>query len=680
MKLSETSPLGYSTVYAYDALDRLVSVTDAEGRVRRYIYDAAGRLVQVIDGNSQAEQTYDYTPNGRVAWIRDANNNTTTYTYDGYDRLVSTAYPNGSTDIFTLDAAGRVTALTTRNGQTIGYTLDNLDRLTAKTIPGGGTYTYVYDLANRIINATGPGGTIVHGYDTAGRLLNAAYPGGQTVGYEYDAASRQTKLTYPDGSYVTYAYDTLGRLAAVSYDPNGPGEDPAPAVVASYTYDALSRRTQLANGNGTVTGYTYSLDDDLININHQWLNDSAALAYAYDRTGLRTSDTIDDPRFTPLFNTLGTQTNVPNNLNQYTQAAGQALGYDANGNLIYDGTNNYTYDAAIRLMTATASQTSSYNYDPFDRRRVKTVDGATTTFIHDGDQVITEYDGSGALARKFIYGPGIDEPITMIAGDNQHYYHADALGSVVALSNSSGTVAETYRYSVYGEVRSVGVLGNPYSYTGRPFDTETGLYYYRARYYDAGLRRFLQPDPIGYMGGMNLYAYVGNSPVNWVDPLGLWTVQIGIGENIGAVFGLSKSYGIAISKNEVTGEYEAGLYATVGTGLELGSTITGTVDITISRNDSIENLKGWALMGGGSANVTMLGKPISLGVERNIPMNELSFEEIRNALDKQSELLLDEMVDCDHIKESFNFSAGLGPGTPIEAHLFISYTGILRIF
>ena len=144
-----------------------------------------------------------------------------------------------------------------------------------------------------------------------------------------------------------------------------------------------------------------------------------------------------------------------------------------------------------------------FKYDYLGRRVEKTIHDSQTTihYTYDGDQVIAEYEGS-TLKRKFVYGPGIDEPVCMIVVDGQtetkYYYHYDGLGSVIALSDDNGSIVERYSYDVFGEPNRTSNVGNPYLFTGRRYDNETGLYYYRARYYSADLGRFLQTDPIGY--------------------------------------------------------------------------------------------------------------------------------------------------------------------------------------
>jgi len=173
-----------------------------------------------------------------------------------------------------------------------------------------------------------------------------------------------------------------------------------------------------------------------------------------------------------------------------------------------------------------------YVYDPAGRRIEKKFDGETAVkYLYDGDQCIAEYDGDDNLLRKYIYGPGIDQPICIIDVEDSNavsYYHYDALGSVVALSDANGDTIQVYEYDVYGNVAASDPNHtNPFMFTGRRLDSETGLYFYRARTYNPALGRFLQTDPIGYGDGMNWYAYCGNNPVSWIDPFGCETWKFG---------------------------------------------------------------------------------------------------------------------------------------------------------
>jgi len=166
----------------------------------------------------------------------------------------------------------------------------------------------------------------------------------------------------------------------------------------------------------------------------------------------------------------------------------------------------------------------NYKYDTSGRRIKKKVDNYTIRYIYDGGNVIGEYDINDNLLRKYIHGARVDELVCMIdvADSNAvYYYHYDGLGSVVASSDSSGDSCQSYEYSVFGQVVAEDPNHpNPYLFTGRRFDIETGLYYYRARYYNPYIGRFLQTDPVGYSAGMNLYRYCRNNPLGLTDPSG----------------------------------------------------------------------------------------------------------------------------------------------------------------
>jgi RHS repeat-associated protein len=190
------------------------------------------------------------------------------------------------------------------------------------------------------------------------------------------------------------------------------------------------------------------------------------------------------------------------------------------------GSNCGWVDAVQWISPEQPPSVISYTYDPSGRRIEKKYDGLTQMkYVYDGDHIIAEYDGFTNLLHKYIYGPGVDQPICMIDVPNSnatYYYHFDGLGSVIALTNSAGSVANLYEYSVYGEVSASDASHpNRFLFTAREFDKDTGLYYYRARYYNPYIGRFLQTDPIGYVDGMNAYWYCGNNPSGLVDPLGL---------------------------------------------------------------------------------------------------------------------------------------------------------------
>lgn len=555
--LSITDALSNVSSFTYDVNGNTLTVTDAEGNFTTNEYDALDRLVKVTDVLGNVSE-YTYDAKGSLSSIKDARGNTTAYTYDSLNRLTKTTYPNGSTESYVYDKVGNLVSKTDQKVNTINYAYDGLNRLTAKTYPDATQVSYAYDALSRLTTTANTNSTISYVYDALSKVIQVNQDG-KTVAYEYDGMGNRTKLTYPDGSYIAYTYDALKSLDQI--------KDSTGQVIADYTYDSLSRRTQLDLANGTQALYQYDQISRLTSLTNRIASTQVIISsfgYAYDKVGNRTSMTTTGgthsyaydkiyqligadypggylfPDIAYNFDAVGNRTSTvnggtatysANNMNQYTDVGGTAYTYDANGNLTSDGTNSYIYDYENRLISATTPDypNITYKYDPFGRRIEKNVVGVVTKFVYDGDQVIAEYDNTGTLLRKFIYGPGIDEPVVMEDGTNKYYYHFDGLGSVTELADSAGAVVEKYEYDAYGKPSIFdgsnnslpeSAIGNVYMFTGRRFDKESGLYYYRARYYDAQIGRFLQTDRIGFSGEINLYSYVQNNAVNFVDPSG----------------------------------------------------------------------------------------------------------------------------------------------------------------
>ncbi len=204
--------------------------------------------------------------------------------------------------------------------------------------------------------------------------------------------------------------------------------------------------------------------------------------------------------------------------------------FDNNGNTLTKtdstGTTNYTWDFENRLTSVTLpgnGGTVSFKYDPFGRRIEKTTSSTTSIYAYDADNLIEETNAAGAVVARYAQTQKIDEPLAMLRSSTTSYYQADGLGSVTSLTNAAGTAAQNYTYDSFGNIiATTGSLVNSFRYTGREWDSETSLYYYRARYYDAQTGRFFSEDPSGFDGGdVNFYGYAGQRPTSLTDPEGL---------------------------------------------------------------------------------------------------------------------------------------------------------------
>jgi RHS repeat-associated protein len=217
----------------------------------------------------------------------------------------------------------------------------------------------------------------------------------------------------------------------------------------------------------------------------------------------------------------------------------------------------YSYDSENRLTRLEYSgMVAQYKYDAFGRRIEKNVNGDITRYVYDGENIVTEYDQNGNVKNAYLHNMAIDDPLAVEQGGQVYFYHKDGLGSVMDLTNSSGSVVKSYTYKSFGEIYSeTGSLVQPYAFTAREYDPESGLYYYRARYYDPKVGRFITKDPIGFAGGdVNLYRYTWNDPINWVDPYGSFVIVLALPILIPA-FESAAAYTAVIITGAVVGQW-----------------------------------------------------------------------------------------------------------------------------
>lgn len=576
-------PLNRRTALSYDTAGNIDQRMDAEGRVTDFAYDLLNRLMQVTDAAQPVRgvSEYNYDAEGNLLTVTDARGKTTTWSYDSRNRVTGRTDPLSRTETFEYDLNGNLRFVNDRKGQRIELRYDVVDQLTKKILPDNLVTDYGYDQVGNLVTAADSDSALTMTYDLANRLLSNSTAGSSqqpsvTVSYTYDKVGNRKTMTDPTGA-TAYLYDDVNRLLSLT--------DPSTQAI-TFAYDVLHRRTDAVFPNGTTTRFAYDVADQLTSLIHQLgATPFSSFNYTYNKVGNRTAidvertavsatnnlsysyDSLDrlvqatrpltglpDETFTydSVGNRLQRDGQAMNasfdNVNQLLEDAEFTYTYDANGNLTEKQSKatgariQYVYDAENRLVQVQevpsgggpATKTVTYRYDAFGRRIEKNVDGVITRFVYDQEDILLEFDGANSMVARYTHGNGIDEPLVMTRNGQRFFYHANELGSITEISDAAGAVAQAYVYDSFGKIQASRVplasFANFYTYTGREFDAETGLYFYRARFYEPGVGRFLQEDPFkGILSlplSLNPYLYVTSNPGNLIDPSGFYLLYV----------------------------------------------------------------------------------------------------------------------------------------------------------
>ena len=407
-------------------------------------------------------------------------------------------YPDLTTDEFRYDEAGNLTRSVDRKGEVMEYRYDALNRLIEKRTPEGLTL-YEYDSVGNLIRVEDPDSVLRFEYDPLSRLIKAE------TGDPDNPALSQPVTT------LTYLYlDTPNRIQMTS-----------PAGDTLYDYQELDPEFGLQFDRGNVASLTNPFGE--------------TFTFTYDHLGRRTS--LTHP------NQVQTTYDLDGNLKTKTEKTTNQV-------------TTYTYDSENQLVRIDLPTGSivTYRYDGLGRRIEKNVDANLTRYVYDQEDILLEYDGVNQIQAYYTHGPGIDEPLSMardlnqdgtFSPDEHFFYHTDALGSVTALTDFMGNMIESYQYDSFGSpiiLDATGspipqsAFGNPFLFTSREFDPESGLYFNRRRYYDPRIGRFLQRDPFASPASdtkaLHPYMYVLNNPVGYIDPGGESAITATVGGGI----------------------------------------------------------------------------------------------------------------------------------------------------
>ncbi|MVA82646.1 peptidase C39 [Agrobacterium vitis] len=536
-----TYPDGSSETYSYDRLD-LASYTDRLGRTTTYQYDANRRLTKATDPSGHAIQ-YDYTPVGATSSLTDAKGNVTSWAYDLQSRPISKQYADNSSFAYNYETTtSRLQSTTDALGQVrhLTYAVDNgvTNISYSNTINTTPSVSFAWDpFFKRLASMTDGIGTTSYSYGAPfqpGALQRtgecfvptSSSTCAHQIAYDYDELGRISSRSVSGAGTETYQYDAIGRVSNHLSD------------LGDFALNYLGETNQialrkLAGSDATLqTSWSYlpnSGDRRLAGINNTGLSTSQFSNFAFT--------TNSENEFTAITETTDASVAAPdatnqnaiyNNLNQLTNLSSQAQTYDANGNLLNDGPRSYAWDAENRLISITYSSESgkatNFAYDGIGRRIgiISTPAGGgtatTRNFVWCGNQICQARDASYALTRQYF------EEGEYLAGSTPkpYFYGIDQIGSVRRVFTSTSS-APAYAYDPYGVPLQTTTPVTDFGYAGMFANPESGLNLTWYRAYDPGIGRWISRDPAGEVTDQagNLYAYVDDVPIQYVDPKGL---------------------------------------------------------------------------------------------------------------------------------------------------------------
>jgi RHS repeat-associated protein len=568
---------GNATTWGRDLLGRVTSEIRPDGKTWEYRYETTTSRVKEREDPKDQITNYQYFLDDKLQQVSYAAavipTPTVSYAYEPvYGRMVTRTDGAGLTS-FTYHpttppalGAGRLASVDGPfSADSVSYTHDELGRLASRGLVGFMS-TLTYDTLGRLVTTASPVGTFTYAYDgPTARPLTLSYPNGQSTQYAYfpnssDHRLQRIKHVSPAGGTISqydYAYTPVGNIATwirqvgaaapksytFGYDDADQltiatltGAPPLP-VPSRYAYDYDKAGNRIADQqDNEVTGATFNSRNQMqlrqpggsllfrgtlnepAKVTVQGAPASIAANNTFSGHAQAAGGTTTDVAVTATDGTSGTRTNTY----RVSQGTGPTTSYtyDLNGNLTGDATRTYEWDAENRLTAVKqgATTVASFAYDGAGRRVQRIAGGVTTTYIHDADGVIEERRSPGT-ALRYVRGPDIDQHWATRDGMGvDTYFLADHLGTIVQTTNTAGVVTLMRDYDPYGNPLA-GSAHSGYAFTGRDWDSETGLYYYRARYYDPKVGRFISEDP--FSARPNPYGYVDNAPIVLEDPWGL---------------------------------------------------------------------------------------------------------------------------------------------------------------